>query len=222
MASSLLCAFWAHWGRCHISALFIRAQLTPGSVKSTTGEVSRPSVEKFLDHLWVITTFVVVCSSAVHGSSIALSRFRRKLNWSELVQRLEVEGDQEDDPETGKHKVQELCLESPDENAEASSTRKRRRHETRALDTISHDLEDGHRIIVEDQDRAQLKTFTIRRPSAASVVEPGSHQTGRGSIRSLEQRIPESTLAKIIHSTNTEVRPPQFRRANQGRQGKTW
>jgi hypothetical protein len=50
--------------------------------------------------------------------------------------------------------------------------------------------------MVEDQDGAQLKTFKIRRPSAVSVVEPGSHQTGRGSIRSLEQRISEVLLRR--------------------------
>ena len=170
--------FYAHFGPVGggaiFAALLIRGQLTPGSVKSASETAANLDTQKFLDRLWAVTTFVVVCSSIVHGSSITLFAFGKKLNeFNFLVIENVYEPEEEEPP--AKPKVPEIWLNAPsdeensDRLASSSSARREKRVREQAIETILHDLEDGCHIIVEDSGGNRIKDYTIRRPGLVAT-----------------------------------------------------
>jgi hypothetical protein len=171
-------AFYAHFGPIGggaiFAALLIKAQLTPGSVRSAGESATNTETAKFLEQLWTIITFVVVGSSIIHGSSIALFAFGKKLNAFELNISMEDVYEREEEPPLTRVKTPEIWLDPPsdDESDRTPSPRRRTKLVTQAVDTIMHDLEDGHRIVVEDASGVQVKTFTVRRPSPVRVAGP--------------------------------------------------
>lgn len=76
--------FYAHFGPIGagalLSALLIRGRLTPGSGEAVDSPAETAEFALFLDRLWSVAFFVVVCSSVVHGTSVALFSLGKLLN----------------------------------------------------------------------------------------------------------------------------------------------
>ena len=220
--------FYAHFGPIGggvvFAALLVRGQLTTGSVKSASGQAASAETSRFLDRLWAVVTFVVVCSSLVHGSSIALFAFGKKLNEFNIV--IEDVYEAEAEPTLTKAKSPEIWLDAPsdEENAQSPaprpSERKKKRLRVQAVETILHDLEDGCNIIVEDPSGNQIKTYTVRRPSHVALlkhdrISPSPCQSDQGpSIGSDETLSNETPVlpTKVLRRSSTELLKSYLRR----------
>jgi sodium/hydrogen antiporter len=203
-------AFYAHFGPIGggavFAALLIKGQLTPGSVRSAGESATNAETAKFLERLWAIITFVVVASSLIHGSSIALFAFGKKLNAFELNISMEDVYEREEEPPLTKVKTPEIWLDPPsdDDSARTPSPRRRTKLVTQAVETIMHDLEDGHRIVVEDASGMQVKTFTVRRPSPVRVA--GSPTLSAVSNRRHSDASSESESSKTVSKQSFRLR----------------
>jgi NhaP-type Na+/H+ or K+/H+ antiporter len=76
--------FYGHFGPIGagalFSALFVRGRLTPGSGEAVDAMPQDQSSQDFLNQLWSVSMFAVVCSTIVHGTSIAIFYLGRKIN----------------------------------------------------------------------------------------------------------------------------------------------
>lgn len=77
-------SFYGHFGPIGAGALFsaliIRGKLTPGSGEAVDAQPGDAATANFLDQLWTVCTFVVLCSTVVHGTSIAIFSLGRRIN----------------------------------------------------------------------------------------------------------------------------------------------
>lgn len=77
-------SFYAHFGPIGAGALFsallIRGNLVPDSGLAVDAVAGNPDTRQFLDQLWTVATFVVVCSSVVHGTSITIFSLGKVIN----------------------------------------------------------------------------------------------------------------------------------------------
>lgn len=82
-------SFYGHFGPIGAGALFsaliIRGKLTPGSDEAVDVSPTDAATAKFLDQLWTVSTFVVLCSSIVHGTSITIFSLGRRIKTMTLT-----------------------------------------------------------------------------------------------------------------------------------------
>jgi sodium/hydrogen antiporter len=176
-------------GGAIFAALLIRAQSTPGADKVTDGSAITAKAEKYLDQVWAVTTFVVVCSSLVHGSTITVVAISRWLK----VLRIEIEF--EDDHNSGDEHLTARTVELPEihidppEDEEEFRSRKLRpsqisRKNSVAVETILRDIEDGFHLVVEGPEGEQIKKYVIRQDSRSSSHSKNeSHSSSSSRIR---------------------------------------
>jgi sodium/hydrogen antiporter len=180
-------------GGAIFAALLIRAQSTPGADKVTDGSATTAKAEKYLDQVWAVTTFVVVCSSLVHGSTITVVAISRWLK----VLRIEIEFE-EDETAGEEHltaraiKLPEIHIDPPDDEQEARSHERRPSRISRknavAVETILRDMEEGYHLVVEDPGGQQIKKYIIRQDSRASSHSRGeSHSSSSSRVRDFAQ-----------------------------------
>lgn len=171
-------AFYGHFGPIGAAAIFatlaVRSDFDPGAGSSVDAVITDPSTKLFLDQLWALVSFVVLCSSVVHGTSVALFVLGRRVNtlavtvsytqaadegpsWMERLPRLQ--------PRTAGY-----ITSSSETDIEPARSRQNRRR------TPAVAYQFGNTIIVEDEDGNVLKNYDVPVSNRTSKAPEGNRQ----------------------------------------------
>lgn len=216
-------SFYGHFGPLGagslFSALLVQGKLTPGPRDSLTAASDNLEIRRFISQIWVIVMFVIVCSSIVHGMSIAIFSLGKGLNTTTIS--MSYTHASEDDPawmDRLPHvQPRSTILSTPETSISAEST-PNPNHENTIKDMApAVAYQTGNSIVVEDEDGEVLKVYNLpTRPSANTdtlhIASTGRQGTKRVSFQVDDDEVATASSSRPVGTTDDDETPVERRR----------